>query len=278
MPTSPLIPLQQSPRYAKTLRHLGRSVRVLHVSDEPPVIAVARHFGPLHVSYLPRADLSGRRRDVLRRLPRAATRLIVPEEGTSLGGAYPILTPQYVAEINVPTAPVHDRLWANMHGKWRNRLRRALDGPLTTHQSDFSPRRHNALLVLEQKQSKARGYRGYPPDFLRAYAQVNHRQTVMLEALLNDQPVAFMLFLLHGAVATYAVGWTGTEGRRLSAHNLLMWEAMRSFFSKGIRRIDLGTIDTEGGRDLARFKLGCGARVRSLGSTLLVPPGFRVSP
>ncbi|WP_169052605.1 GNAT family N-acetyltransferase [Pseudooceanicola onchidii] len=274
-----LIPLQQSDRYAATLRLLGRRVTRHLVDDGAPVQAITRRFGPVSVSYLPRADLSGGRARVLSELPASTARLVIPEAPEVFeGGCWPILTPQHIAEINVPHSPVHDTLWANMHQKWRNRLRRALDGPLTLRESYFDLARHRTLLALEQAQRKRRGYRSYPPDFLAAWSRANPHHGLVLEAMHQDETVAFMLFLMHGPVATYVVGWTGPEGRRLHAHNRLMWEAMRSFFAKGLCRIDLGTVDTEDGAALARFKLGCGARVRTLGPTLLAPPGFRVSP
>lgn len=273
-----LIPLQQSDRYAATLGLLGRSTQLHDDGSGPPVLSVRRRFGPVSVSYLPRADLTGTRVRILRDLPRTALRLVLPEHPVPLPRCWPVLTGQHVAEINVPRPPVHENLWANMHGKWRNRLRRALDGPLEVRQSVFLPDRDAGLLALERAQRHHRGYRSYDATFFAAWATANPRQSALYEARLDGETVAFMLFLLHGPVATYAMGWTGPEGRRCHAHNRLMWDAMRSFFARGIVRIDLGTIDTEGGRDLARFKLGCGARARSLGPTLLAPPGFRVSP
>lgn len=277
--TAPSLPaLQQSLRYAATLRRLGRRVRVLHAADGPPIVAVERRFGPATVLYLPRADTRGDRMTNLTRLPVSTTRLIIPDNDHPGSVGWPILTPQHIAEINLPRRPVDERLWANMHGKWRNRLRRALDGPLTVAQTAFCPSDHAPLLRLEGAQRRQRGYSFYPPGFLAAWVNVNPHHAPLFIAYHQDDPVAFMLFLTHGRVATYVIGWTGPEGRRLHAHNLLMWSAIQDFFRKGITRIDLGTIDTESGASLARFKLGCGARARTLGPTLLVPPGFRVSP
>lgn len=258
---------------------MGRPVTVIEAPDGRPVQVLTRRFGPFNVAYVPRADLGAGRARVLSRLPRFQTALIIPEtDAVPRRGCWPILTPQHVAEINVPRSPVHDTLWANMHGKWRNRLRRAIGGPLGVFQTTYSPERHDPLLARERAQRRRRGYRSYPPEFLAAYAYANRHNTALYEARLGEDTVAFMLFLTHGPVATYAVGWTGPEGRTHHAHNLLLWEAMRTMFSKGIMRIDLGTIDTDDGWDLARFKLGSGARTRTLGPTLLVPPGFRVSP
>lgn len=87
--------------------------------------------------------------------------------------------------------------------------------------------------------------------------------------------LAAMLFLLHGRVATYQIGWAGPEGRRAAAHPLCMWRAVEHLKAEGIERIDLGTVNTEDAPGLARFKIGTGATVRPLGATYLVPPGRR---
>jgi len=272
-----LIPLQQSARYAAAVRLLGRKVLEIDAPNGPPLLAIRRGRGPLGVLYLPRADLTGGRSAVLRSLPRSMARLVIPETADQTPG-YPVLTAQHIAEINLPQAPVMDNLWDNMHGKWRNRLRRAQDSDVAVRETPYDPDRDAALLRPELRQRLRRGYRSYTPAFLAAYAQANPHQTCLLQARLNGDTIAFMLFLLHGPVATYTTGWTGPEGRRTHAHNLLMYEAMKRLFIKGICRLDLGTIDTDDGMALARFKLGCGARARTLGATRLIPPGFRVSP
>ncbi len=275
-----LLPLQQSPGYVAALRHLGRDVTDIHAGDGPPILMLRRRFGPTAVCYTLRADLRGARRSALRNLPRRHFRIIIPEDYSptglrpSLRNGLPILTPQHVAELNLSGSGTDD-LWRGMHGKWRNRLRRALDGPLTVRGSPLEYARHAPLLHLEQTQWTKRGYSSYPLGFLAAYAETAKDQTCLIQARLNGETLAFTLFLIHGAIATYAIGWTGAEGRRIHAHNLLMWHAMTGFRDRGIRRIDLGSLDTDRCRSLARFKLGCGARARPLGPTLLIPPGVR---
>lgn len=278
MTPSDLIPLQQSLPYARTLQALNRDVQVLEMADGPPVIALTRRFGPLRMTYLPRADLCGPRARVLAQLPRHHARLILPDRPIPCPRAIPLLTPLNIAELDLPPGIAPETFWSKMHGKWRNRLRRALDGPAVPLRSRFDPDAHAALLAREATQRKERGYRSYPPAFLAAWARINPQNTWLYEARIGHDTVAFMLFLTHGRVATYITGWTGVEGRAAHAHSLLLWSAMQDSLGHGIARIDLGTIDSEAGRPLARFKLGCGARARSLGPTLLVPPGFRVSP
>jgi hypothetical protein len=271
-------PLPQSATYADTLTMMGRQADRLSTPEGRPVVMLRRRVGPVPVCYLPRPDLGHQRAEVLRHLPAHATVLINADTPLRLRGCLPILTPQHVAELHRPGQPGPDPLLTRMHGKWRNRLRRAMDGPLRAEAGPFRPAAHAPLLAEEARQRRRRGYRGYPPAFLDAWTRAAPDQARFYQARRGSATVAFMLFLLHEGAASYAIGWTGPEGRRHHAHPLLMWTAMTDLFARDIRRIDLGPVDTDGGAGRARFKLGCGATLRRLGPTLLSPPGFRVSP
>ena len=102
-----------------------------------------------------------------------------------------------------------------------------------------------------------------------AFAAANRGQARIFEARHQGATVAALLFLCHGAVATYHIGWSGPEGRARAAHHLLLWRAMIDLAARGITRLDLGMVDTVTAPGLARFKLGSGARCRALGGTWL---------
>ena len=78
-----------------------------------------------------------------------------------------------------------------------------------------------------------------------------------------------MMFLLHGSAATYQVGWSNDTGRRLNAHNLVLWQAMQALQQRGVRQLDLGGVNTQRSAGIARFKLGTGGRVLRLAGTYL---------
>ncbi len=90
-----------------------------------------------------------------------------------------------------------------------------------------------------------------------------------LRADLGRERVAAMMFLIHGQAATYQVGWSSPQGRDLNAHNLLLWQAMNELKARGVRRLDLGGINTTRSAGLARFKLGTGGQVQVLAGTYL---------
>jgi lipid II:glycine glycyltransferase (peptidoglycan interpeptide bridge formation enzyme) len=78
-----------------------------------------------------------------------------------------------------------------------------------------------------------------------------------------------MMFLIHGQAATYQVGWSNQAGRDLNAHNLLLWQAMLELRQRGIKRLDLGGVNTTRSAGLARFKIGTGGQVLKLPGTYL---------
>ena len=76
-----------------------------------------------------------------------------------------------------------------------------------------------------------------------------------------------MLVLLHGATATYHMGWANDMGRKSNAHNLLLWRLMEYLQAHGIEKFDLGGINTSDLPGISRFKLGTGAIPRVLAGT-----------
>ena len=81
------------------------------------------------------------------------------------------------------------------------------------------------------------------------------------------QPVTENFVHVHGSRATYHIGWTNCEGRRRSAGNLLMWSAMTRLARLSVTELDFGGLNTRDTRGIARFKLGAGARVKTLCGT-----------
>jgi hypothetical protein len=175
-----------------------------------------------------------------------------------------VATPAHVAELAL--SPDHDALRRALSPKWRNQLRAGERAGLASACRPLAAAT-DPLLVAEAAQARARRYRTLPQAFACAFpgAEIH-------EAWLHGTPVAAMLFLRHGTVATYHIGHTTPAGRATNAHRLLLWQAMLHFAALGVTRLDLGTIDTETAPGLAAFKLGTGATARPLGGSFLAIP------
>ena len=182
-----------------------------------------------------------------------------------------VMTPYATAVIDLTAQP--DSLRAGMHQKWRNRLVVAESAGLTVRRADKRPDRYRWLLDLETRQQRANRYTALPPMLVPAWQKSGGGLRVYA-AEQNGTPIAAMLFLLHGGRATYHVGWADAAGRKASAHNLLLWTAMRKLPRAGITELDLGGLNTEDAAGIARFKLGSGARLKTLCGTWFAGPSI----
>lgn len=158
-----------------------------------------------------------------------------------------------------------ERLRAGLNQKWRNRLTKAEGAPISVRAAAPKLGRYAWLLREEERQRAERGYVALPTALTPAFAAKGGSDRItLLEAVHRGRAVAAMLFLRHGRAATYHIGWSDADGRRLGAHNLLLWSAIDRLRAAGVQALDLGGVDTESGAQLARFKLGSGGQVRTL--------------
>jgi hypothetical protein len=269
------IPLQQSAAFACALDLVGLPPQRLGDGT----LVMRRRLGPLALRMIarPRPASAADLHDLLGELPGRGPVILSPDRPLDLSemGALPVMSPASVAEIDL-ARPVEEML-AAQHQKWRNRLRHAQAQSLQITRQNLPNDPAHWLLALDHAQQKARGYRSWPMALTLAFARATPGAAKLFTASCERAPVAAILILRHGAAATYHIGHAGEAGRRTSAHNLLMWEAMLWARAKGVRRLDLGTLDSEREPGLARFKLGTGAQVRALGGTWLWwPPATRL--
>jgi lipid II:glycine glycyltransferase (peptidoglycan interpeptide bridge formation enzyme) len=124
------------------------------------------------------------------------------------------------------------------------------------------------VLKLEQEQARAKGYTNWPAGLTAAFAASAPDQTCLFTANINGRAVAHMLFLMHGQHATYHIGHTTPQGRKLCAHNLLLWRGARFLARQGYVGLDLGLMNTAT-KGLNRFKLRSGAYLQKTGGTWL---------
>ena len=247
-------PLQQSRGYGLAMAALGARPR--HWQTEAgPVQGIARRG----LRLIQRAGLTaGAARALARHW--GATLVTDPLHGR---GLLPLVTARWHVEWDLTPDPAD--LLAGMQGKWRNALRQgqARGAPIGRN----APRALADLLGQEADQARRRGYRGLPPGFLHHWGE----DRLLLHHYRQGRLCAAMLFLIHGAAATYHIGWAAPEGRQAQAHRLMLWQAALDLRARGVLRLDLGPVEASA-PGLARFKLGTGARMVPLGPTSLVLP------
>lgn len=258
-------PLQQHPHFAACLRAAGRDVVELDAG-----LIVRRRISGVQVALGSRGAPA--LLDPLRQLGCVA--LFTPDRpgdaALSASGLVPLFTPARVAEWNISPAP--DQLRKGLSGAWRNQLRKAESAKIK-YTVTAAPRRDDHwLFKLDKQQMRQKRYRAMPHWIATAWAQLHPRDAVLFEARESGLPIAGMLFLRHGPVATYQIAFASGVARRLNTHRALMWRAMLHFRDAGVERLDLGTLETDRAPGLARFKLGTGARARALGGTWMSAP------
>ena len=266
-------PLQQHPGHACALAAMGlRADRV----EREGVAMVRLRRGPLSATFRgpvwPPGMTPDRRADWLRR---HGPRLVEGEAGDGpalhAAGYRQLMTGGWVAALDLTGGAAAIR--ARAHGKWRNRATRAAREGLRLRNEVFAGEEDHWLLSAEAEQRAARAYRALPLALTRAWAQTSPGAARLFALEQGTTAVAGMLFLRHGEAVTYITGWTGEEGRRLSAHHLILLRAAGWFAGRGARRMDLGALDTVNAPGLARFKLGSGATASQLaGSWLKLRP------
>lgn len=263
------MPLVQSEAYERTCLKLGLDVRressaagtCLIQSRKLPVIG-AFHLISRGPVVQDRAQRDAFLRDIRKRVKgvlvvNAAT-AERPEGGLRLAAGADL------ALLDLITA---EQMRARLHQKWRNQLKKAEASPLVVVDQPLDASRHHWFLTAETRQQKDRRYRNYPADFLLAFAAANKGAARLYTAQLEGEPVAAMLVLKHGHMATYQAGVTTPAGRLHCAHNLLLWRIMRDLQRRDVRVFDLGRADSSPG--LKRFKLGSGARLQKLSGSFL---------
>lgn len=180
-----------------------------------------------------------------------------------------------IAEIPLDGPP--EALRAAFHQKWRNRLVAAEAAGLKVTHRKMPASTDHWLIRAEAAQQKAKRYAAAPSALTAAWIEAGGPGAAQIfTAQHAGQDVAAMLFLLHPPGARYQIGWSNEQGRRLSAHNLLLWRAMLWLRERGVRWLDLDILDTERTPGLARFKLGAGGRPVQLGNSWLRAPGTRL--
>ena len=160
---------------------------------------------------------------------------------------------------------MQDQLWDNLHGKWRNILRKSLKAEV---QIEWSGRLdHAAIIIAKHNQDrKTRGYQGASLKTLSVLCHHAAAQNALLSGIAraNGQAVGGVVILLHGKSATYQVGWNSDIGRERCVNYRLIWEALKELKTRQINTFDLGGVNDDEAAGVKRFKSGTGANPASL--------------
>ena len=248
----------------------GEAVGCLQIADRRVVGPWGAAFllrGPVWLGDAPAADLRPLLLDAVG--TRFGRRLLVwaPEEA-ACGPRRPVIPGYSTSWLGRGAGP--DALRQRLATDWRQRLRRAEEGPLAVRQT-VDDASIDWLLDCNEAYRRQVGYRGPTRAFLGRLARAARAadELLLLLAHRHGDPVAGAMILRHGTSATYEVGYVTPEGRRLLATHLLLWRAVEILHAEGACWLDLGGFATDRAPGIARFKLGLGGEVVTLPGTFL---------
>ncbi len=263
------LPLNQSQAFERTCTALGLTVQRVN-SEQGTCLIQSRKLpviGAFHlVSRGPVATDPESATELLRTLRQTKSGPLVVNAPVGMDqiGGFKVAEGAELALLDL-SAP--EEMRRRMHQKWRNQLNKAERSPLQVISEALDPQKHRWFLEAETAQQRSRRYKSYPTGFLLAYAATNKGDARLYTATFDGEPVAGLLVLKHGVMATYQAGVTTDLGRQHCAHNLLLWHAMSDLQGDGVLQLDLGRTDLSPG--LKRFKTCSGARVEQLSGSFL---------
>jgi hypothetical protein len=284
--------LQQDWAYGSSMKMLGVGVLRVVVEQDGEPVALAQFLlrfwgsiaalalcsrGPVWLHDLDAADKARVYRLIKSTLPLGGLKWLIttPEEmagpGLGLSSMRRVMTGAATVMLNLE--PSEEQLRAGLERSWRNKLNSSEKGKLQVARMSPKPGAYRWLLEAEEAQRKARGLEGLPLPFFDVFLQARKNPqlcTLGYRADWGKNAVAGMIFLVHGSTATYQVGWGNEQGRQERAHHVLLWRAIQELKAMGIRRLDLGGVNTQRSAGLARFKMGLGGEVRQFAGTYLL--------
>lgn len=153
-----------------------------------------------------------------------------------------------------------DEIRMNLRQKWRNTLNKSEKSRISIV-FDENLDSFGVLLRRYLKDRLEKRYAGASAKFLTSLVQYSamYNDCLLLNATEDNEIVASVLILVHGAGATYQVGWISPYGRNLGAHHLLLWHAIKILKMRGVTYFDLGGYNdkTPG---ITQFKEGLGGQ------------------
>ncbi len=157
-----------------------------------------------------------------------------------------------------------DALRSDLNRNWRNHLNKAEREAVRV---EWSKDGQGLAWLLQHHDAHRtmKNFQAASPKFIRMLAKyfIPRGDMLLGRAFAGDEPVAGVLFFRHGSSATYQVGWSGETGRKVNAHQLLLWQGMIRLKDEGVLDLDLGGINdiAEGVRI---FKEGMGGETVTL--------------
>jgi serine/alanine adding enzyme len=143
----------------------------------------------------------------------------------------------------IDLTPEPDAILAGVSSKWRNRFRNSLKAGLVLRVMR-GPEGLDWMLEKHAENMRIKGFVGPGPAFVRTMVESSPQDFIVLQALLNDEPVCGVMAARFGRFGETYLSWTNDAGRDSNAHHFLNWHVMLELKNAGCRTLDLGGFST----------------------------------
>lgn len=157
-------------------------------------------------------------------------------------------------------------LLMGLNGKWRNCLRKGERLGVEAARHDGTGPEQDLLISVYAALQRSKGFEGIPEDLLRSLAaqQGNLWQFDLFvaraeNAPASDEPIGMLVTVRHGDTATYLIGSTNDQGRKMQANSVLLWKAILHAKRSGCTWFDIGGLSDATPKGVAEFKKGVNA-------------------
>ncbi|MEM9756909.1 MAG: GNAT family N-acetyltransferase, partial [Pseudomonadota bacterium] len=178
-----------------------------------------------------------------------------------------VAPPLSVALLSLDGGP--DAWLARMSPQARTALSAAKRGGVVVERHDILPDGDHWLFAEEGGGQRMTTVRSLPHPILAEIARGAPGAVQVFLARRDTEALAAMLFLRHGHMASFQMGWMTEAGRDIGATTLLAWETMHAMALCGHGLLDLGPISGRRAGAVDAWKLSTGASVHRLGATWL---------
>ena len=171
-------------------------------------------------------------------------------------------SPRAAESIWIDLALAETTLRQSMRGSWK-KVRNELDAPEKKGlmlQATADSETFEWMMAKYEDLMHEKDFRGAPADLIRELRHEAGRDDglIVLRASHEGETVSGVCLAMHGAAATYLVGWTSPQGRKLGVNQFLLWFGVKHLKQAGFRWFDLGGIDEDSTPGISAFKLGFG--------------------
>ena len=284
-------PLQQDWAYGSSLMVLGVPVLRARIFQDQELVGQAQFIvrkwgglgsialctrGPVWTKPLSVAEEAAAYAALKKSLPLTGIRFMVVTPEVPEGQVHGLKPMRRImsgmSTVMLDLTPTLEQLRAQLDRRWRHRLVGGESSEMSIHRVGTNVGQYRWLLDAEIQQRTDKKLEGLPVPFFDNYVHSRKQPSqniLTLRADLGRDRIAAMMFLIHGAAATYQVGWTSDKGREMHAHNLILWKGIEELKARGIRMLDLGGVNTIRSAGIARFKMSTGGKVLTLAGTYI---------